>query len=97
MTNQVQSMNPFATLFALFPSLSIFFTPVARAHWHAKAVFITDARLAVLKERVVQRQEPAWSAWQKVQKMANDGLTLKVGVPQQWHVPGAYKDPHVRD
>ena len=86
-------MHPFTSVFTLFTSLFLFFTPAARAEWHARAVFITDARLAVLKERVAQKKEPTWSAWQKVQKMADRGLSLTVEVPQHWHVPGAYVDP----
>lgn len=86
-------MHPFASLITFFASLFLIFTPVARAQWHAKAVFITDARLAVLKERVALKTEPTWTAWQKVRKTADEGLSSKVEVPQYWHVPGAYKDP----
>jgi len=86
-------MNYFTSLRKLSACLFLVFAPVAHAQWQAKAVFLTDARLAVLKERVAQKQEPTWSAWQKVQKMANEGLSLKVEVPENWYVPGAYKDP----
>jgi len=76
-------------LIALWSSSS----PLAAAEWQAKAVFITEARIAALRERVEKRQEPTWTAWQRVKKLADDGLTATVEVPQRWHVPGAYKDP----
>ncbi len=85
--------SPFTTLSLLVVCLFLGFTPAASAQWHAKSVFITDARIAALKEQVAQKKEPTWSAWQKVLKMANEGLTLQVEVPEYWHVPGAYKDP----
>ena len=38
-------------------------SPAAGAEWQAKAVFLTDARIAALQDRVAKQQEPTWSAW----------------------------------
>ena len=73
-------------------ALLLCLTPLAGADWHAKAVFLTDARLEAVRERVEKRQEPTWTAWQRVLKEADAGLTLTVEVPEHWHVPGAYVD-----
>ncbi len=56
-------------------------------------VFVSEARLATLKERVKQRIEPTFTAFQRLQREADSALNDQPHAPTEWHVPGFYKDP----
>ena len=61
--------------------------------WHAQAVFLSDARLALLRSRIDQESEPTWTAWLQVHKTADCALSLQPHAASKWHVPFVYEDP----
>ncbi len=55
-------------------------------------VFLTPDRIIRLQERVAERREPTWSAWQQVREEADKARERAPQVPEVWHVPGFYDD-----
>lgn len=55
-------------------------------------VFITDWRIDTLKKAILNRQEPAFSAFQDVQRIADENLHRPANVLPTWYVPGYYDD-----
>ncbi|MFI5897399.1 alginate lyase family protein [Actinoplanes sp. NPDC051513] len=57
------------------------------------AVFLTDSRIAALKERVAAKTEPTYDAWNALFTAADSDLSREPTVPEVWMVPWAY-GPH---
>ena len=55
-------------------------------------VFLTEARLAALRQRITDRVEPTWSAFQALQAEVTAWGELEPQVPEDWYVPGYYRD-----
>ncbi len=54
------------------------------------AVFLTDCRIAILKERVAAKTAPTYAAWNALLTVANSNLSRAPTVPEVWMVPWAY-------
>jgi len=61
--------------------------------WRARAVFISDDRLTLLKSRIDEKTEPTWTAWLQVKGAADAALDRQPHAPTKWHVPYYYEDP----
>ena len=59
----------------------------------AANVFLADERLAEIRSRIDQREEPTWSAYQALLAQADELLAHQPRVPEVWHVPFFYEDP----
>jgi hypothetical protein len=55
-------------------------------------VFLTDERLAALRQRIDQRVEPNYSAYLQLKREADGELGREAHVPEVWYVPGYYTD-----
>jgi hypothetical protein len=62
------------------------------------SVFLSAGRLAVLRQRIVQKTEPNYSAYLKLKQEADGALDRQAEVPETWCVPGYYRDAagHIR-
>ena len=62
------------------------------------SVFLSEERLAVLRQRIAQKIEPNYSAYIKLRQEADDELGRQAEVPETWYVPGYYRDAagHIR-
>jgi len=62
------------------------------------SVFLSTDRLAVLRQRIVQKIEPNTSAYFKLKQEADGELGRQAEVPETWYVPGYYRDAagHIR-
>lgn len=58
--------------------------------WRHSAVFLDSARIENLKNRIVLKTEPNFSAWLKVKKNCDDGLTQVPSPVERWAIPGFY-------
>ncbi|MFO7905651.1 MAG: alginate lyase family protein [Pirellulaceae bacterium] len=63
-----------------------------------REVFVREARLDVLKERIEAKIDPTYSAWRDLQSRAEGLLDRQPHAPEHWYVPGYYRDAegHVR-
>ena len=60
----------------------------ASAHDRApRQVFLSEARLETLKERIEQRTEPTYSAWPDLKSRAERLLDRQPHAPEHWYVP----------
>lgn len=57
-----------------------------------EGVFLSPAHITTLKERVEKQIEPAFSAFQALQKTADSQLQRAPHAPENWYVPGFYTD-----
>jgi hypothetical protein len=55
-------------------------------------VIITDTRIDALRDRIENRTEPTFSAWQQVRQKADRAMEELPSPPQNWYVPGYYRD-----
>lgn len=58
-----------------------------------EGLFLSDARLATLQERVAQKIEPTYTAYLSLQRNADGALNREPHPPTEWYVPGFYRDP----
>jgi hypothetical protein len=58
----------------------------------SRGVFLSSARIEMLKERVKNKTEPTYSAFLKLQAFADKALEREPHVPARWYVPGYYRD-----
>jgi hypothetical protein len=56
------------------------------------SVFLTPDRLSTLRQRVVQKIEPTYTAYLAMKREADRQVERKPGVPETWYVPGYYRD-----
>ncbi len=90
----------FPPLLAFATSLFCFLPPTLTATETPPAdtppppVFISAARLAVLRERVLAGTEPTASAWLPLRALADEALAYEPRLPRDGHyrVPGFYRD-----
>ena len=80
-------VSPFRLLFPLVAALACLLANVARAN----PVYLTDARLATLKQRVANKTEPNFSAWLMLLKEADAALAFQPVVPAKLHTLSPYK------
>jgi hypothetical protein len=57
-----------------------------------QGVFLSGARLQVLKERIAGRIEPTYQAYVAMHREASARLDGQLHVPETWYVPGFYRD-----
>jgi hypothetical protein len=57
-----------------------------------EAVFLSEARLGILKARVEQKVEPTLTAWQELEAAADEALDREPHAPAEWFVPLYYED-----
>ncbi len=57
-----------------------------------QAVFLTQARIDTIKQRIAENEEPAFTAFQALKKSAEGQLNRKPHAPEHWYVPGFYND-----
>lgn len=55
-------------------------------------VFLSDERIAILKERVAQKVEPTYTAYLRLKRDADAEFGRQPSPPAVWYVPGFYKD-----
>ncbi len=60
--------------------------------WQAEGVFLSNERLETLKQRIENQEEPTYSAYQQLKKIADSELNRKPHVPNHWYIPGYYRD-----
>ena len=58
--------------------------------WKHSAVFIDNARIENLKNRIAAKSEPNFSAWLIVQKNCENGLNEAPSPVEKWAIPGFY-------
>lgn len=56
------------------------------------AVFISDARINTLRDRVARKTEPNYTAWKRVQRICDEQLDRQPHAPSRWFVPFYYRD-----
>ncbi|MGE9268539.1 MAG: alginate lyase family protein [Verrucomicrobiales bacterium] len=56
------------------------------------AVFLSDERIAALRELLASKEEPTWSAFGACLAEARRNLDRVPQVPRDWYVPGYYRD-----
>jgi len=56
-------------------------------------VFLSEERLATLRERIASGAQPTAAAWSVLRAEADRNLTREPHVPEHWYVPGYYVDP----
>jgi hypothetical protein len=56
------------------------------------SVFLTPDRLSTLRQRVVQKIEPTYTACLAMKREADRQVERQTGVPETWYVPGYYRD-----
>ncbi len=56
------------------------------------SVFISEARISLLKEAVRKKQNPTYSAFEACRVYAEENLDRVPTVPEKWYVPGFYRD-----
>jgi len=61
--------------------------------WKHTGVFLSPARIATLKARVEKKIEPTYTAFLKLQELADAQLERQPTVPTEWYVPLFYKEP----
>lgn len=57
-----------------------------------REILLSELRLETLKERIEQQTEPTYSAWLELQAEAERLLDRQPHAPQDWYVPGFYRD-----
>src|SRR5512136_1254858 len=67
------------------------FAPPAQAP-RRRPVFVPEARLALLRQRVQAGAEPNAAAFRKMKAEVDRDLNHEPRVPKQWYVPGYYSD-----
>jgi hypothetical protein len=55
-------------------------------------VFISDARINALRDRVAKKTEPTYSAWTRMLRECNEQLNRESHAPSTWFVPFYYDD-----
>ena len=55
-------------------------------------VFLTEARLDALRQRVADRVQPTYAAYQVVRRVAARQVGRVPHAPEMWYVPGYYRD-----
>lgn len=65
---------------------------VASVDQETTAVFITPARIKMIKERIQNQFEPTYSAFQKLISQEQELLAHEPQVPETWYVPPFYQD-----
>ena len=58
-----------------------------------KPVFISDARLHEIRQRIDAKTEPTYAAYVKAKQQIDDTLDVAPVPPAKWFVPGYYNDP----
>lgn len=66
--------------------------PVKTKKTPFSCVFISDARIASLKEAVSKKQSPTYSAFEACRVYAEENLDRVPTAPKKWYVPGFYRD-----
>jgi hypothetical protein len=56
------------------------------------SVFISESRISRLRDRIDNKIEPTWSAFQSLRKYADKSIGRKSHVQSRWHVPEFYVD-----
>ena len=57
-----------------------------------REIFLSEARLDTLKQRIERRTEPTYSAWLDLKSCAEGLLDRQPHAPEHWYVPGYYRD-----
>jgi hypothetical protein len=57
-----------------------------------REIFLSEARLDTLKQRIEQQTEPTYSAWLDLKSRAETLLDRQPHAPEHWYVPGYYRD-----
>ena len=73
--------------------------PSANLHWQHNAVFVTESRIQILKDRVLNKVEPTYSAWVDLMGGCERNLNQPAHPVSEWAVAGFYDDPetHMRN
>lgn len=64
----------------------------AQSSMRFQGVFLSPSRISDLKERVEKKVEPTFSAYRDLQLTAAAQLQRQPHAPENWYVPGFYKD-----
>src|SRR5699024_8258498 len=56
-------------------------------------LLVDSEMIDIMKERIDNKEEPTYSAWQKVLDSAEKRLKQEPSAPKHWSVPGFYDDP----
>jgi len=56
-------------------------------------VLLSDSRIKTISDRISQKTEPTYSAFQHLIKFVNKNIDREPVVPQHWYVPFYYEDP----
>lgn len=81
-----------SALFTLAFPLAIASAAAATETAFGRTVWLDEARIDLLRDRVVRRIEPTFSAWQQVQESATANVAITSRAPHDWYVPGFYRD-----
>jgi len=79
-------------MLAMQNALSAPGTCCAPGTWSSPGVLLTQKRITTLKQRVADKVEPTYAAFQHLQETADAQLNRQPKVPQEWYVPGYYND-----
>src|SRR5690625_808177 len=58
-----------------------------------KGILIDPEMIEILKQRVAEKRQPTYDAWNSVLDSANKRLEQEPSAPSKWYVPGFYEDP----
>lgn len=88
--------NRFTFLCTLLLSLTPFLHSLGQSMEKTKplfsSVFISDSRIDALRKAIAEKQSPTYTAFEACRIHADQNLDRKPTAPEQWHVPGYYRD-----
>ncbi len=79
-------------IFLLATLYLIVLVPISQAEIEFKAVLIPDTKIKELKQKIEAKQQPTYSAYIEMKKIADQEIDRTASVPEHWYIPGYYRD-----